>query len=258
MSYTPRIRIFAGPNGSGKSCFNTMIAPRLLGVYINADEIEKKIKAGSALDFREFRVTPDAASLVGFLSRHPVLQKSSIAGEVISRLSLQGSVLHLNGVVFDSYLASAVSDYIRQQLLEARISFTFETVMSDRSKIELLAQARDKGYRVYVYYIATDDPEINVSRVEARYRGGGHGVAPVKVRERYKRSLDLLVDAIRLSDRAFIFDNSGIPGGHVWLAEITDSLDLEIKSSELPAWFNLAVLEKFGIDASTLEQDRQE
>jgi hypothetical protein len=73
-----------------------------------------------------------------------------------------------------------------------------------------------------VYYIATDDPEINVSRVEARLKSGGHGVDPVKVRERYKRSLDLLADAIITSDRAFIFDNSGIPGGHVWLAEITN------------------------------------
>lgn len=256
MSHTPRIRIFAGPNGSGKSCFNTMIAPRLLGVYINADEIEKKIKAGSELDFHDFNVNPDSHSFIEFLSHHPVLKKSAIAADVIARLSLRGSILHLNGVVFDSYLASAISDYIRQQLLEARVSFTFETVMSDRSKIELLAQAREKGYRVYVYYIATDDAEINVSRVEARYRGGGHGVAPTKIRERYKRSLDLLVDAIRLSDRAFIFDNSGIPGGQVWLAEITDSQELEIKSSELPDWFNGAVLEKFGIDASTLDQGR--
>lgn len=235
-----------------------MIAPHLLGVYINADEIEKKIKAGSELNFRDFNVSPDSRGFIEFLSRHPVLKKSSIANDVIARLSLRGSVLHLNGVVFDSYLASAISDYIRQQLLDARISFTFETVMSDRSKIELLAQAREKGYRVYVYYIATDDPEINVSRVEARYRGGGHGVAPIKVRERYKRSLDLLVEAIRLSHRAFVFDNSGIPGGHVWLAEITDSLELEIKSSELPDWFNGAVLQKFGIDASTLDQSRQD
>jgi predicted ABC-type ATPase len=60
---------------------------------------------------------------------------------VIARLALHGSVLQ----------ASAISDYIRQQLLDAGISFTFETVMSDRSKIELLALAKAKGYRVYVY-----------------------------------------------------------------------------------------------------------
>jgi len=230
-----------------------MIEPRMLGVYINADEIEKKIKAGNQLDFSDFQVSPVSSEFTAFLSRHPVLKKSSVAAQVIASLALHGSVLHLNGVAFDSYLASAISDYIRQQLLGAGISFTFETVMSDRSKIELLALAKAKGYRVYVYYIATDDPEINVSRVEARFRGGGHGVAPVKIRERYKRSLDLLADAIALSDRAFVFDNSGIPGSHVWLAEITDSHELEIISTELPDWFRSAVMDKFGVDASDLE-----
>jgi predicted ABC-type ATPase len=188
-------------------------------------------------------VSPVSSEFTAFLSRHPVLKKSSVAAQVIARLALHGSVLQ----------ASAISDYIRQQLLDAGISFTFETVMSDRSKIELLALAKAKGYRVYVYYIATDDPEINVSRVEARFRGGGHGVAPVKIRERYKRSLDLLADAIALSDRAFVFDNSGIPGSHVWLAEITDSHELEIISTELPDWFRSAVMDKFGVDASDLK-----
>lgn len=161
-----------------------MIAPRLLGVYINADEIEKNIKAGDALDFSEFAVIPDAAQFLDFLKKHPVLKKSSIADEVIAKISLSGSKLYLNGVVFDSYLASAISDYIRHQL--------------------------------------------------------------------NKHSLDLLADAIITSDRAFIFDNSGIPGGHVWLAEITNSRELEIQSSELPNWFNDAVLKKFGIQPADL------
>jgi hypothetical protein len=86
-----------------------MISPRLLGVYINADEIEKNIKAGDALDFNEFAVTPDAAQFLAFLKKHPVLKKSKIADEVIAKISLNGSKLYLNGVVFDSYLASAIS-----------------------------------------------------------------------------------------------------------------------------------------------------
>lgn len=43
-----RLRIFAGPNGSGKSTFiNEFESSDLrykLGVYVNADEIEKKLK----------------------------------------------------------------------------------------------------------------------------------------------------------------------------------------------------------------------
>lgn len=39
-----RLRMFAGPNGSGKSTFKSIIRPELLGVFINPDEIEKKIR----------------------------------------------------------------------------------------------------------------------------------------------------------------------------------------------------------------------
>jgi len=41
---TPRVRMFAGPNGSGKSTLNTILNKELLGIYINADEIEKRLK----------------------------------------------------------------------------------------------------------------------------------------------------------------------------------------------------------------------
>jgi predicted ABC-type ATPase len=37
----PRLRIFAGPNGSGKSTIKDMLPQAWLGVYINADDIEK-------------------------------------------------------------------------------------------------------------------------------------------------------------------------------------------------------------------------
>lgn len=40
----PRLRVFAGPNGSGKSTIKEMLQQEWLGVYINADEIEKSIR----------------------------------------------------------------------------------------------------------------------------------------------------------------------------------------------------------------------
>ena len=64
---------------------------------------------------------------------------------------------------------------------------------------------------------------------------GGHPVPEDKVVNRYKRSLDLLIDAVQCSDRAYIFDNSSYE--HVWLAEITNGEMLEMKVSEMPVWF---------------------
>ena len=41
----PRLRMFAGPNGSGKSTLKTVLPPKLIGVYLNPDEIERDMNA---------------------------------------------------------------------------------------------------------------------------------------------------------------------------------------------------------------------
>jgi hypothetical protein len=54
------------------------------------------------------------------------------------------------------------------------------------------------------------------------------------------------MDAIRQTNRAYIFDNSGenADGKHTWLAEITEGKTMELKTDLIPAWFKRAVLEK--------------
>ncbi len=65
-----------------------------------------------------------------------------------------------------------------------------------------------------------------------------------KIVSRYARSLDLLLPAIRQSNRAYLFDNSRHGGEHLWVAEITNGCDLETKCSPLPLWFQRAVWDK--------------
>jgi predicted ABC-type ATPase len=147
-------------------------------------------------------------------------------------------------VPVNAYFASVAADFLRQKLLEKQLSFTFETVMSSPDKVALLDKARRLGYRTYLYYVATEDPSINVSRVLSRVGQGGHAVPEDKIVSRYHRSLDLLMDAIRRTNRAYVFDNSGLPGQYTWLAEITDGAALELRAAEIPLWFKRAVLDK--------------
>ena len=109
-----------------------------------------------------------------------------------------------------------------------------------------LAEAQQSGFRTYLYYIATSDPAINVSRVAHRVALGGHPVPREKIVERYHRSLALLRDAIGYTNRAYIFDNSvnSTEQKHTWLAEITDGTKVELKTEKTPAWFVRAVLDK--------------
>jgi predicted ABC-type ATPase len=136
------------------------------------------------------------------------------------------------------------ADFLRQKLLEKRVSFSFETVMSSPDKVVLLQQAQAMGYRTYLYYIATDDPSINVARVKSRVSLGGHDVPEAKITQRYQRSLDLLMEAVKFTNRSYLFDNSRHGGERLWVAEITDGHDLELKCDPMPLWFQQAIWNK--------------
>ena len=238
--------MFAGPNGSGKSTLKTVLQVELLGIYLNPDEIELKIRQQGTLSVEDYGVIPDAdidARLRAFLCKSNLLNGARLSTEA-AKLKLANGRVDFSDVAVNSYFASVAADFLRQQLLKQKTSFTLETVMSSPDKVKLLEQAQQLGYRTYLYFIATDDPAINISRVQNRVKQGGHPVPEDKIVNRYHRSLDLLHDAIRHANRAYIFDNSGDNQPGTWLAEITDGHTLELKADFVPEWFSKAVLDK--------------
>jgi predicted ABC-type ATPase len=154
--------------------------------------------------------------------------------EAAKTITCRENVVDFGSLAFDSYYASILTDFLRQRALELRRSFTFETVMSHRNKVDLLAQAQAAGFRTHLYFVATERPSINEARVQYRVSEGGHNVPPDKIESRYYRTLELLPEAIRFSNRAYFFDNSD----KAWyFAEITDGVSIELKSKEFPNWF---------------------
>jgi len=65
----------------------------------------------------------------------------------------------------------------------------------------------------------------------------GHPVPEKDIRNRYTKSLNLLYDVIKLSDRAYLFDNSGKES--LYVAEITDgeNVELHCNPEKVPNWF---------------------
>jgi predicted ABC-type ATPase len=235
--------MFAGPNGSGKSALKKYLPSELLGVYLNPDEIEKEIRTQGCLDLKAYGVTTASDEVLPFLQNSSFLHKSGLSNAV-ERLRFADGRLTCAGVAVNSYFASVMADFFRQKLLSQKVSFTLETVMSSPDKVALLEKAQRLGYRTYLYYVATDDPDINISRVRSRVKLGGHDVPEDKIVSRYGRSLDLLMEAIRHSNRAYIFDNSTHEQARTWLAEVTNGKILEMKTDQMPAWFKRAVWDK--------------
>jgi predicted ABC-type ATPase len=234
--------MFAGANGSGKSTLKSVINPALLGVYINPDDIEREIRTQGFLDFSAYQVRTNAAEVLSFFTNSSFLKSAGLLDDAM-KLTFDDGKLIFAGINVNSYFASVASDFIRHKLLESGTSFTFETVMSSRDKVEFLKKAQQNGFKTYLYYITTEDPIINISRVQYRVDMGGHSVPEDKIISRHQKSLDLLFDAVQYSNRAYIFDNSG--DVRVWLAEITDGEELEMKAEYMTQWFKIALWDKF-------------
>ena len=232
----PRLRMFAGPNGSGKTTVKEDLKrpDSWFGIYINPDDLEKTIRQTGHLSLSPFGIETTTTEIKTHFSSS-VFLKSKGLNLPTEGITYQGHLLEFSGLKFDSYCASVLADFLRQKALESLKSFTFETVMSSRDKIDLLKTAKTRGYRTYLYYIATEDPAINVERVRNRVAEGGHNVPEEKIRSRYKRSLELLADAIRCSDRAFFFDTS--ENSAWYFCEASSGAKLELKSDEMPNWF---------------------
>jgi predicted ABC-type ATPase len=116
--------------------------------------------------------------------------------------------------------------------------------MSHPSKLSFLELAKKEGYRIYLYFVATEAPEINIQRVQQRVLESGHNVPEEKIINRYYKSLELLKAAIKLSDRAFLFDTSDLNDKDNLFAEITEGEKVELffGKENTPYWFYKYVL----------------
>ncbi len=213
---TKRLRIFAGPNGSGKSTIFREVDKRYgCPCFVNADEIHKKLSTTGRLSFDKYTI------LVG--KEH----------------------------LCKSFRESAfIADFLRLNMLNIVPEFSMETVMSDARKIDYIDLAKRFGYRIYLYFVSTKDVKINVKRVASRVEQGGHNVPEGKIRDRYKKSLDNVFEALKLCDRAYFFDNSDDNDNDdntSWklLAEYNAGiLELSPGIEKVPNWLFVSVIEK--------------
>ena len=241
-----RLRMFAGPNGSGKSTIFNQIKDKVeFGVYLNADDIEAKLKISNSIRLTDY-VDTDISNdfLQRYVKDHSILQKANDSGLSIS-LVLEKSIIYSTNHTPNSYETSLLVDFIRHILISSMKKITFETVMSHKSKVELLKKTKEFGYKNYLYYISTDDVELNISRVKERVLEGGHNVPENKITKRYFNSLKLLHEAVKYTYRTYIFDNSGDKA--ILILEVFHD-EIIFHSNYVPDWVDRWLLSYYSFD----------
>lgn len=104
--------------------------------------------------------------------------------------------------------AAQIAEERREACLREGRSLAFETVFSAPDKVDFVRRGLDSGFFVRLFFVGTDNPEINASRVMRRMLQGGHEVPIRKILERWTRSIANCAAVATWVDRLYLYDNS--------------------------------------------------
>jgi len=134
----------------------------------------------------------------------PSLKVPFINADLIQRDALRDTRVEA------AYEAARLAEAQRRQHFDAGTSFATETVFSHPSKLDLIIDGRERGYRIFLFHVGVGSPDLSVARVAERVKEGGHPVPEAKIRARYDRNGPLIREAALLADFAHVYDNSAL------------------------------------------------
>ncbi|SER38590.1 zeta toxin family protein [Pedobacter rhizosphaerae] len=245
MAVRPKLRIFAGPNGSGKTTLYNSIKPIYFStkLFVNADFLESDFAKSNFLNLSDFNISCSQEEFEKFILLSGLYVKAGFDPEGWN-LAIKENVIvrgyHKN-VNYNSYHFAIIADFIRHKLIENKKSFSFETVFSHPSKLELINFAHEHNYKVYLYFIGTETPIMNLERVKDRVKKGGHHVAQDRIEKRYFLTMDLLIHMLKKVDETYLWDNSG--SKHNYIGNIKDGT-LNLEFLNIPNWIDTYILNK--------------
>ena len=125
---------------------------------------------------------------------------------------------------------------LREKCLAERRSFIFETVMSASDKVDFILRAKEAGFFIRVFFIATSNPAINAARIAGRVMQGGHDVPISKIISRYRKSILNCKIISSIVDRLYVYDNS-IDGEEAKLQfRLVDGMMGKMYVTNVPLW----------------------
>lgn len=249
-----RFRVFAGPNGSGKSSLYDFLVKQKYfteRLDVNADKIAKDLRL-KGFNIKDWPISYSIDEFLVSAARNTRPGNGITMDYIQKKLGLEKGLFTWNGkkdYKTINTVAAYLVDYLTAKMLETDGTFFYETVFSHRSKLQLLQDAKNKGFKIYLYFVSTKDPTINWERVKSRVKQGGHKVPKEKVVSRYYHSLENLYPALKIADRVYFFDNS--ESGKTSYLNFAECREGKISFTEevveVPEWFSKYVIEKIKV-----------
>lgn len=124
----------------------------------------------------------------------------------------------------------------RELCLTQQQSLIFETVLSSEGKVDFIRRAKQTGYFIRVFFVSTNHPSINSSRIAKRVMQGGHDVPIPKIISRYQKSILNCKRVAAIADRVYVYDNSVDDVEARLLFRMTDGQLFKRYTDDIPLW----------------------
>ena len=132
--------------------------------------------------------------------------------------------------------AANVAEARRLRAVQNREDFAFETVFSRTDHwLSFLTALRSSGFEIWLFFICTSHPLLNVKRIETRVLHGGHGVPAPKVISGFDRSIRTVVAAKPVVNQLWLYDNTETGLNHKLVARFLHG-EADFVAATIPPW----------------------
>lgn len=108
----------------------------------------------------------------------------------------------------DQFKAAKIALKVRQNCIQIGANFNQETTLCGKSILNLFKELKDKNYKIELYYVGVNTPQIAKERVRARVAKGGHDIDERIIDKRFDKSLHNLSKVLEFCDKIVLFDNT--------------------------------------------------
>lgn len=99
-----------------------------------------------------------------------------------------------------------------KQCVKSQSTFGLETTLSGRSYARLFRNAKQRGFRIVLFFLWLPSVSLALARVENRVKQGGHHVPANVIRRRFRSGLRNLINVYKpVADELWLYDASTLP-----------------------------------------------
>ena len=96
-----------------------------------------------------------------------------------------------------------------KELITKKKDFAFETTLSGKAYVSFFRNAKQKGYKIHLFFLWIPSSKLAIARVKDRVSQGGHNIPTKDIKRRFLRSIsNFKLIYSPLVDSWYLFNNS--------------------------------------------------